>query len=107
MLFRSHHHRYNFCLFSFLNFLNKLFSALHRFNSVFFFAVGQTLKKTTTFSQTLPPAVPSIYPVSLLVLGVLLFLALVLLVVLFYQNRVLRRGRESQRSSTIHFLYIL
>uniref|UniRef100_A0A3B4E861 SRCR domain-containing protein n=1 Tax=Pygocentrus nattereri TaxID=42514 RepID=A0A3B4E861_PYGNA len=44
---------------------------------------------------------------SLLVLGAVLFLALVLLVVLFYQNRVLRRGRESQRSSTIHFLYIL
>ncbi|KAG9280273.1 hypothetical protein AMEX_G2960 [Astyanax mexicanus] len=40
--------------------------------------------------QTAPPF-PYIYPVSLLVLGSVLFLALVLLVVLFYQNRVLRR----------------
>ncbi|KAL7828067.1 hypothetical protein AOLI_G00312190 [Acnodon oligacanthus] len=53
--------------------------------------VGQTVKGTNTPPQTLPAAVTSIYPVSLLVLGVVLFLALVLLVVLFYQNRVLRR----------------
>uniref|UniRef100_A0A3B1JMR6 SRCR domain-containing protein n=1 Tax=Astyanax mexicanus TaxID=7994 RepID=A0A3B1JMR6_ASTMX len=42
------------------------------------------------------PAVPLIYPVSLLILGSVLFLALVLLVVLFYQNRVLRRGTKIQ-----------
>uniref|UniRef100_W5K038 SRCR domain-containing protein n=1 Tax=Astyanax mexicanus TaxID=7994 RepID=W5K038_ASTMX len=52
------------------------------------------VKRTDPPPQTPPPAVPSIYPVSLLVMGTLLFLALVLLVVLFYQNRVLRRGRE-------------
>ncbi|KAL6460132.1 hypothetical protein MHYP_G00318910 [Metynnis hypsauchen] len=46
-------------------------------------------------------AVPSIYPVSLLVLGVLLFLALVLLVVLFYHNKVLRRGLSKRRNKTL------
>ncbi|KAL6460142.1 hypothetical protein MHYP_G00319010, partial [Metynnis hypsauchen] len=50
--------------------------------------VGQPATRTTTPSPAAPAAVPFIYPVSLLVLGVLLFLALVLLVVLFYQNRV-------------------
>uniref|UniRef100_A0A3B1KJD0 SRCR domain-containing protein n=1 Tax=Astyanax mexicanus TaxID=7994 RepID=A0A3B1KJD0_ASTMX len=47
--------------------------------------------------KTPPADVPSIYPVSLVVLGTMLFLALVFLVV---QNRVLRRGREIQRSYT-------
>ncbi|KAI4880383.1 hypothetical protein NFI96_006196, partial [Prochilodus magdalenae] len=54
--------------------------------------VGQA-ENGAAISQLSPsPAVLSIYPVSLLVLGVLLFLALVLLAVLLYQNRVLRRG---------------
>uniref|UniRef100_A0A3B4DKL2 SRCR domain-containing protein n=1 Tax=Pygocentrus nattereri TaxID=42514 RepID=A0A3B4DKL2_PYGNA len=96
----------NKCRFYYM-FLNRLFWALHSFCSVFLFSVGQTVKGTNTPPQTPPAAVPFIYPASLLVLGAVLFLALVLLVVLFYQNRVLRRGRESQRSSTIHFLYIL
>uniref|UniRef100_A0AAR2J0C7 SRCR domain-containing protein n=1 Tax=Pygocentrus nattereri TaxID=42514 RepID=A0AAR2J0C7_PYGNA len=56
-------------------------------------AVGQTTKGTTV-------VVPSIYPVSLLVLGAVLFLALVLLVVLFYQNRVLRRALSKRRRKT-------
>ncbi|KAL7882590.1 hypothetical protein SRHO_G00002480 [Serrasalmus rhombeus] len=55
-------------------------------------SVGQTVKGTNTPPQTPPAAVPFVYPASLLVLGAVLFLALVLLVVLFYQNRVLRRG---------------
>ncbi|KAL6460183.1 hypothetical protein MHYP_G00319420, partial [Metynnis hypsauchen] len=59
--------------------------------------VGQSAK-TTTAPLT---AVPYIYPVSLLVLGVLLFLALVLLVVLFYQNRVLRRVLSKRRRKTL------
>ncbi|XP_036431278.1 scavenger receptor cysteine-rich type 1 protein M130-like [Colossoma macropomum] len=63
--------------------------------------VHYTAKRTTTPPQTLPPAVPSIYPVSLLVLGVVLFLALVLLVVLFYQNRVLRRVLSKRRRKTL------
>ncbi|KAI4880516.1 hypothetical protein NFI96_026941 [Prochilodus magdalenae] len=62
---------------------------------------------TITVGEPLPATLPPIYPVSLLVLGVVLLLTLVLLVVLLYQNRRLRRGREIQRSSTIHFLYIL
>ncbi|XP_066524958.1 scavenger receptor cysteine-rich type 1 protein M130-like [Hoplias malabaricus] len=44
--------------------------------------------------------VPSIYPVSLLVLGVILFLSLVLLFVLFYQNRVLRKVLFKRRHKT-------
>ncbi|XP_036431276.1 antigen WC1.1-like [Colossoma macropomum] len=63
--------------------------------------VGQTVKGTNTPLQDLPPAVPSIYPVSLLVLGAVLFLALVLLVVLFYQNRVLRRVLSKRRRKTL------
>ncbi|XP_036431286.1 antigen WC1.1-like [Colossoma macropomum] len=63
--------------------------------------VVQTEKKTITPPQTLPTAVPSIYPVSLLVLGALLFLALVLLVVLFYQNRVLRRVLSKRRRKAL------
>ncbi|XP_017539620.2 scavenger receptor cysteine-rich type 1 protein M130-like [Pygocentrus nattereri] len=59
--------------------------------------VGQTVKR----KDTPPPAVPSIYPVSLLVLGAMLFLALVLLVVLFYQNRVLRRVLSKRRRKTL------
>ncbi|XP_037396182.1 scavenger receptor cysteine-rich type 1 protein M130-like [Pygocentrus nattereri] len=58
-------------------------------------------KKTTTPPQTLLAPVPSIYPVSLLVLGVVCFLALVLLVVLFYQNRVLRRVLSRRRNKTL------
>ncbi|XP_037396103.1 scavenger receptor cysteine-rich type 1 protein M130-like [Pygocentrus nattereri] len=60
--------------------------------------VDQTLKRTTTPPQTLSP---SIYSVSLLVLGAVLFLALVLLVVLFYQNRVLRRVLSKRRRKTL------
>ncbi|KAL7828077.1 hypothetical protein AOLI_G00312290 [Acnodon oligacanthus] len=59
--------------------------------------VGQPAKITTTPS----PAVLIIYPVSLLVLGAVLFLALVLLVVLFYQNRVLRRVLSKRRHKTL------
>ncbi|XP_049339204.1 scavenger receptor cysteine-rich type 1 protein M130-like [Astyanax mexicanus] len=55
--------------------------------------------------QTPPPAVPSIYPVSLLVLGYVLFLALVLLVVLFYQNRVLRRVISKRRKTSAEPAY--
>ncbi|KAL6460137.1 hypothetical protein MHYP_G00318960 [Metynnis hypsauchen] len=63
---------------------------------------GQTVKGANTLLQTLPPAVPSIYPVSLLVLGVLLFLALVLLVVLFNQNRGLRRGVSKRMENIVY-----
>ncbi|KAL7882589.1 hypothetical protein SRHO_G00002470 [Serrasalmus rhombeus] len=63
--------------------------------------VDQTLKRTTTPPQTLSASVPSIYSVSLLVLGAVLFLALVLLVVLFYQNRVLRRVLSRRRNKTL------
>ncbi|KAL7828074.1 hypothetical protein AOLI_G00312260 [Acnodon oligacanthus] len=65
-------------------------------------SVGQTVKGTNTLLQTLPAAVPSIYPLSLLVLGVVLFLALVLLVVLFYQNRVLRRGLSKRLENIVY-----
>ncbi|XP_036417122.1 scavenger receptor cysteine-rich type 1 protein M130-like, partial [Colossoma macropomum] len=65
--------------------------------------VGQTVKTPNTLLQALPiSAVPSIYPVSLLVLGVVLFLALVLLVVLFYQNRVLRRGLSKRMENIVY-----
>ncbi|XP_049333477.1 antigen WC1.1-like isoform X2 [Astyanax mexicanus] len=47
------------------------------------------------------PISPSSNPVSLLVLGSVLFLALVLLVVLFYQNRVLRRVISKARRKTL------
>ncbi|XP_017541182.2 scavenger receptor cysteine-rich type 1 protein M130-like [Pygocentrus nattereri] len=59
-------------------------------------SVVQPLERTNTPSQT-----PSIYLISLLVLGVLLFLTLVLLVVLFYQNRVLRRVLSKRRRKTV------
>ncbi|KAL6460108.1 hypothetical protein MHYP_G00318670 [Metynnis hypsauchen] len=65
-------------------------------------AVDQTVKETNTSPQTLPPAVPSIYPVSLLLLGAVLFLALVLLVVLFNQNRVLRRGLSKRMENIVY-----
>ncbi|KAI4900372.1 hypothetical protein NFI96_015985 [Prochilodus magdalenae] len=61
---------------------------------------------TITVSQTEkevvspPPVDPSIYPVPLLVLGVLFFLACVLLVVLLYQNRRLRRVLSKRRHRT-------
>ncbi|KAL7882615.1 hypothetical protein SRHO_G00002730 [Serrasalmus rhombeus] len=61
---------------------------------------GQTESEAITPPETPSTAVPSIYPVSLLVLGVLLFLTLVLLVVLFYQNRVLRRVLSKRRRKT-------
>ncbi|XP_036416748.1 scavenger receptor cysteine-rich type 1 protein M130-like [Colossoma macropomum] len=61
-------------------------------------AVGQRAKPTTTPS----PAVPSVYPVSLLVLGAVLFLALVLLVVLFYRNRVLRRVPSKKGQNAVY-----
>ncbi|XP_037396099.1 antigen WC1.1-like isoform X4 [Pygocentrus nattereri] len=64
-------------------------------------AVGQTTKGTITLPSALPVDDPSIYPVPLLVLGAVLFLALVLLVVLFYQNRVLRRGLSKMRRKTL------
>ncbi|XP_066524955.1 scavenger receptor cysteine-rich type 1 protein M130-like [Hoplias malabaricus] len=48
------------------------------------------------------PDVTLIYPVSLLVLGAILFLALVLLFVLFYQNRVLRRVLSKRRRKTLN-----
>ncbi|XP_066523485.1 scavenger receptor cysteine-rich type 1 protein M130-like [Hoplias malabaricus] len=59
-------------------------------------AVSQTENRKVRTSD-----VPSIYPVSLLVLGVMLIVALVLLFVLFNQNRVLwrmlsKRRRKSQ-----------
>ncbi|KAL6460171.1 hypothetical protein MHYP_G00319300 [Metynnis hypsauchen] len=63
---------------------------------------GQTVKGANTPPQTLPPAVPSIYPVSLLVLGVVLFMALVLLVLLFYQNRALRRGLSKRMENIVY-----
>ncbi|XP_066510059.1 uncharacterized protein [Hoplias malabaricus] len=61
------------------------------------------LQKGCSVAQTVPPlpVVPFIYPVSLLVLGALLFLALVLLFVLFYQNRVLRRVLSKRRRKTL------
>ncbi|KAI4890604.1 hypothetical protein NFI96_008505 [Prochilodus magdalenae] len=68
--------------------------------SVTTITVGQTEKEAVTLSETPSGAVPSIYPVSLLVLGVLLFLVLVLLVVLLYQNRRLRRVLSKRRRRT-------
>ncbi|KAL7882596.1 hypothetical protein SRHO_G00002540 [Serrasalmus rhombeus] len=63
--------------------------------------IRQPVKTKTPPLQTPPPAVPPIYPVFLLVLGAVLFLALVLLVVLFYQNRVLRRVLSRRRNKTL------
>ncbi|KAI4894792.1 hypothetical protein NFI96_031878, partial [Prochilodus magdalenae] len=56
---------------------------------------------TATTQQTPLPAVSYTYPVSLLVLGVVLFLALVSLVVLLYQNRRLRRVLSKRRRKTL------
>ncbi|KAF7693742.1 hypothetical protein HF521_007495 [Silurus meridionalis] len=59
-----------------------------------------TISTTTarrTGTSTSPPSTP---PLVLFVLGTLLFLALVLLVVLFYQNRVLRRVVSKRRRKT-------
>ncbi|KAL7882620.1 hypothetical protein SRHO_G00002780 [Serrasalmus rhombeus] len=61
---------------------------------------GQTENEGVTAPQTLSAAVPSIYLVSLLVLGAVLFLALVLLFVLLYQNRVLRRVLSKRKHKT-------
>ncbi|KAL7828066.1 hypothetical protein AOLI_G00312180 [Acnodon oligacanthus] len=61
----------------------------------------ELVKNRTTSPRISSPAIPSIYPVSLLVLGAVLFLALVLLVVLFYQNRVLRRVLSKWRRKTV------
>ncbi|XP_066515938.1 antigen WC1.1-like [Hoplias malabaricus] len=64
-----------------------------------------TTTSTTTGSgkrpDTAPQPAPPINLVSLLVLGALLFLALVLLFVLFYQNRVLRRVLSKRRRKTL------
>ncbi|XP_049323394.1 deleted in malignant brain tumors 1 protein-like [Astyanax mexicanus] len=60
-----------------------------------------TEKKTVPPSKNPSSNFPYIYPVSLLVLGSVLFLALVLLVVLFYQNRVLRRVISKARRKTL------
>ncbi|XP_017540647.1 antigen WC1.1-like isoform X2 [Pygocentrus nattereri] len=60
--------------------------------------VGQRGKLTTTPS----PGDLSIYLVSLLVLGTVLFLALVLLVVLFYRKRVLRRVPSERGQNPIY-----
>ncbi|KAL7882605.1 hypothetical protein SRHO_G00002630 [Serrasalmus rhombeus] len=62
---------------------------------------GQPVKKRSTPPRISSPAIPSIYSAFLLVLAVLLFLALVLLVVLFYQNRVLRRGLSKRRCKSL------
>ncbi|KAK3517235.1 hypothetical protein QTP70_001249, partial [Hemibagrus guttatus] len=51
-----------------------------------------TTTTTTTITTTKSVRDPPTPPLVLFVLGTLLFLALVLLLVLFYQNRVLRRG---------------
>ncbi|KAI4872547.1 hypothetical protein NFI96_003104 [Prochilodus magdalenae] len=59
-------------------------------------SVSQTEKEVVSP----PPVDPSIYPVPLLLLGVLFFLACVLLVVLFYQNRRLRRVLSKRRHRT-------
>ncbi|KAI4887562.1 hypothetical protein NFI96_029336, partial [Prochilodus magdalenae] len=64
--------------------------------------VGQPVKRSNTLLQTLPPAIPSIYPGSLLVLGAVLLLTLVLLVVLLYQNRRLRRVLSKKRETLIY-----
>ncbi|XP_047659912.1 antigen WC1.1-like [Tachysurus fulvidraco] len=50
-----------------------------------------TTKSVRTDLNPVSPGPPSFPPLVLYVLGTLLFLALVLLLVLFYQNRVLRR----------------
>ncbi|KAI4905830.1 hypothetical protein NFI96_001464 [Prochilodus magdalenae] len=68
--------------------------------SVTTITVGQTEKEAVSLSETPSGAVPSIYPVSPLVLGVLLFMVLVLLVVLLYQNRRLRRVLSKRRRKT-------
>ncbi|KAL7882606.1 hypothetical protein SRHO_G00002640 [Serrasalmus rhombeus] len=62
---------------------------------------GQTEKGAVIPPQTPLSAVSIIYPVSLLVLGVLLFLALGLLFVLFYRNRVLMRVLSKRRQKTL------
>ncbi|KAI4883225.1 hypothetical protein NFI96_020267, partial [Prochilodus magdalenae] len=64
-------------------------------------SVPQTGSTSVTLPQITLPAVPSIYLVPLLVLGVLLFLALVLLVVLLYQNRRLRRVLSKRKRKTL------
>ncbi|KAI4880852.1 hypothetical protein NFI96_003127, partial [Prochilodus magdalenae] len=73
----------------------------HRHHAGVTCAVGQTVTRTTAPPQASTTAVPSIYPVSLLVLGVVLFLVLVLLVVLLYQNRRLRRVLSKRRRKTL------
>ncbi|XP_066518200.1 CD5 antigen-like [Hoplias malabaricus] len=65
------------------------------------FSITTVDRSKGTNSTTHTQAVPFIYPVSLLVLGALLFLALVLLFVMFYQNRVLRRVLSKRRRKTL------
>ncbi|KAI4893618.1 hypothetical protein NFI96_024072 [Prochilodus magdalenae] len=71
------------------------------FFTLFIFSAVQTEKRTITPVQTTPTADLTIYQVSLLVLGALLFLTLVLLVVLLYQNRRLRRVLSKRRRKTL------
>ncbi|XP_046729009.1 antigen WC1.1-like [Silurus meridionalis] len=64
-----------------------------------------TTISTTTARRTSPrtsPVAPSTPPLVLFVLGTLLFLALVLLVVLFYQNRVLRRVLSETQPESVY-----
>ncbi|KAI4902457.1 hypothetical protein NFI96_015756, partial [Prochilodus magdalenae] len=69
--------------------------------SAFTTTVDLIEKKTASSPQALLQAAPYTYPVSVLVLGGLLFLALVLLVVLLYQNRRLRRVLSKRRRKTL------
>ncbi|XP_072529559.1 antigen WC1.1-like [Salminus brasiliensis] len=65
--------------------------------------IATTTISTTTVrrANSSPSTVPYIYPVFLLVLGTMLFLALVFLVVLFNQNRVFRRVLSKRRQKTL------
>ncbi|XP_053097579.1 antigen WC1.1-like [Pangasianodon hypophthalmus] len=59
-----------------------------------------TTKTVRAASNPTSPGAPSTPPLVLVVLGTLLFLALVLLLVLFYQTRVLRRVVSKRRRKT-------
>ncbi|KAK3544617.1 hypothetical protein QTP86_018215, partial [Hemibagrus guttatus] len=59
-------------------------------------ATPTTTSTTTTTTPTKSVRAPPTPPLVLFVLGTLLFLALVLLLVLFYQNRVLRREDKAE-----------
>ncbi|XP_072529568.1 uncharacterized protein [Salminus brasiliensis] len=74
---------------------------------IFVTSTSTIASEITTTKQTISPSqipsshYPYAYPVSLLVLGMLLSLALVLLVVLFNQNRVFRRVLSKRRQKTL------